>query len=402
MLNRRLWLQSALVAAPLWAAGTRLWAGDRDLPRFLLVFLRGGYDAQSLLVPYASPFYYEARPNIAIPKPNADDPKAAQALDADWALAPSAVESLQPLWLRRHMAFIPFAGSEDLSRSHFETQDNFELGQPMGGGRNFRSGFMNRLAQAIGVRNEAGSEALAFTDQVPLSFQGEMRVASQSLRNLSRSNLDERQTDTLRRMYAGTPLASAVDDGFETRSEVLREMGEEMDKASRNAIGSKGFEAEARRIGRLMRERIALGFVDVGGWDTHVAQGGTIGGLATRLSELSVGLAAFANEIGPQWKNTMVVVASEFGRTFRENGNRGTDHGHGTTYWVMGGAIRGGRVVGEQQALRADTLFQGRDTPVLNEYRRVLAGLWARQYGLSPSALDSVFSGVRPVDLGLV
>jgi uncharacterized protein (DUF1501 family) len=202
-------------------------------------------------------------------------------------------------------------------------------------------------------------------------------------------------------MYAGTPLATAVNDGFETRGEVLREMGEEMDKASRNAIGTKGFEAEARRIGRLMRERVALGFVDVGGWDTHVAQGGAIGGLATRLSELSQGLAAFASEVGPQWGNTVVVVASEFGRTFRENGNRGTDHGHGTTYWVMGGAVRGGRIAGQQQAQRADTLFQGRDTPVLNDYRSVLGGLWARQYGLSPAALEGVFPGAKPVELGL-
>jgi len=400
MINRRLWLQHALLSAPLWASGTRLWAGDRELPRFLLVFLRGAYDAQSLLVPYASPFYYEARPNIAIPKPGAQG-ASTLALDAEWALAPSALESLQPLWDRKQLALVPFAGSDDTSRSHFETQDSFELGQAAGAGRNFRSGFMNRLATAIGVRNSAGSEALAFTDQVPLSFQGDTRVGNQSLRNLSRSNVDERQSEAIRRMYAGTPLASAVNDGFETRGEVLREMGEEMDKASRNAIGTKGFEAEARRIGRLMRERVALGFVDVGGWDTHVAQGGAIGGLATRLTELSQGLAAFASEIGPQWSNTVVCVASEFGRTFRENGNRGTDHGHGTTYWLMGGAVRGGRILGQQQALRADTLFQGRDTPVLNDYRSLLGGLFARQYGLSPAALEAVFPGAKPVELGL-
>jgi len=98
----------------------------------------------------------------------------------------------------------------------------------------------------------------------------------------------------------------------------------------------------------------------------------------------------------------VVVVASEFGRTFRENGNRGTDHGHGTTYWLMGGAVRGGRVAGAQQALRADTLFQGRDTPVLNEYRALLGGLWARQYGLNAGQLGRVFTGVAPAEWGLV
>ena len=110
---------------------------------------------------------------------------------------------------------------------------------------------------------------------------------------------------------------------------------------------------------------------------------------------------AFASEIGPQWSNTVVCVASEFGRTFRENGNRGTDHGHGTTYWLMGGAVRGGRILGQQQALRADTLFQGRDTPVLNDYRSLLGGLFALQYGLSPAALEAVFPGAKPVELGL-
>jgi len=140
----------------------------------------------------------------------------------------------------------------------------------------------------------------------------------------------------------------------------------------------------------------------VGGWDTHVAQGGGIGRLADRLGELSLGLSQLAAAMGPQWSRSTVVVVSEFGRTFRENGNRGTDHGHGTAYWIMGGALKGGRVVGRQQALRADTLFQNRDMPVLNDYRSVLAGLWARQYGLTPAQLQTVFPQSTSMDLGLL
>lgn len=403
-MQRRHVLQAA-AGLSLMPLGTQLWAApSADLPRFLLVFLRGAYDANNLLVPLASPYYAEARPTLAIAKPGAGE-NAALALPgtADWALAPSVGEALLPLWQRQQLAFVPFAGSDDTTRSHFETQDTFEMGQGSGGQRDFGSGFLNRLAAVLGAtaRGGAGREALAFTDQLPLVFRGPQAVANHALRNLAKAGVDSRQATAITRMYQGTALQTAVSDGFETRNEVMNEMAGEMQPASRNAIGSRGFEAEARRIAKLMRERIALGFVDVGGWDTHARQGGASGSLADKLGELSRGLAALAAEMGPVWQRTVVVVASEFGRTFRENGTRGTDHGHGTTYWVLGGGVRGGRVAGEQQALRADTLFQGRDTPVLNEYRALLAGLWARQYGLSRSQLATVFAGVTPVDLGL-
>ncbi len=210
-------------------------------------------------------------------------------------------------------------------------------------------------------------------------------------------------------MYANTRLAGAVAGGFETRDEVMRSMESassmglgEMEAASRNAITSKGFEGEARRVARVMRERFALGFIDVGGWDTHVGQGGATGTLATKLGELGRGLSGFAQEMGPAWQHTVVVVISEFGRTFRENGNRGTDHGHGSVFWVMGGAVRGGRIVGEQQEITQATLFQNRDFPVLNEYRAVLGGLFARQYGLGAAPLERVFPGAKAHDLSLV
>jgi uncharacterized protein (DUF1501 family) len=144
-----------------------------------------------------------------------------------------------------------------------------------------------------------------------------------------------------------------------------------------------------------------VGFVDVGGWDTHVAQGGAEGQLAVRLQQLGGGLAAFAAEMGPAWRETVVVVISEFGRTFRENGNRGTDHGHGSVYWLLGGAVRGGRVAGEQVRVARGTLFQDRDYPVLNEYRGLLGGLLERMYGLSDAQLEKVFPGAKPADLAL-
>ncbi len=401
-MNRRTFLRCA-GSIPLAAGGIRLIAAERGTPRVLVVFLRGAYDAASLLVPVASSFYYEQRPHIAIARPGtATD--AALALDGDWGLHPALIDTMQPLFARRELAFVPFAGTDDMSRSHFETQDSIELGQPLTGRRDFQSGFMNRLAQVIGAR-----DAIAFTDQLPLTFRGAQQVANLALVNPAKPAVEARQAQLIADMYAGSPLAGTVKEGFAVREGAMRDINGdpgatagEMLAASRNAITAKGFEGEARRIARLMREHYHLAFVDVGGWDTHVAQGAASGYLANRLAELGKGLAAYADEMGPSWRESTVVVMSEFGRTFRENGNRGTDHGHGTVYWVLGGGVHGGRVVGEQIAVAPTSMFQNRDYPVLNEYRSVLGGLFGRLYGLSPSQLQQVFPGAASRDLDLV
>ena len=372
--------------------------------RFLLVFLRGGYDCASLLVPTASSYYYETRPNIAIPRPGQEG--GALPLTPDWGLHPALAESMLPLYQQRQLAFVPFAGTDDLSRSHFDTQDSIELGQPLGGRRDYRSGFLNRLVTELNPRGDSTAAALqpmAFTSTLPLVLRGAVDVPNTALSaGAGRGGVDARQAELIASMYRGTALATPVNEGFATRDEVARTMQGEMEAASRNALSTKGFEGTARRMARLMQSRYQIGFVDVGGWDTHVGQGAATGALANRLEELGRGLAGFADEMGPAWKSTVVVVISEFGRTFRENGNRGTDHGHGTVFWVLGGGVNGGRIVGEQQALTATTLFQNRDYPVLNDYRSVLGGLFARMYGLNAAALGRVFPGTQGSDLRLV
>ena len=401
-MHRRHFLRTAVhTATALGLPGVQLHAAaaSKESPRFLLVFLRGGMDAASLLVPTSSSFYLEARPEIAIARPSADL-ASALALNADWGLHPALRESLYPLYQHGELAFVPFSGTDDLSRSHFETQDSIELGQFNHGSVHYDSGFLNRLAIQL-----QGSKLapMAFTDQLPIALRGSLRVPNTSLRNLSKPSVDARQSSIIASMYQGTALEGSVQSGFNVRDQVLRELSAEMDAASRGAITAKGFELEARRIARMMREQYALGFVDVGGWDTHVAQGAATGYLASRLDELGQGLAAFAQEMGMAWRNTVVVVMSEFGRTFRQNGNRGTDHGHGSVLWVLGGAVRGRQVVGEQVAVSAKTLFQNRDYPVLNEYRSVLGGVFQRLWGLTDSQLQAVFPGFAGArDWGLV
>ncbi|WP_026433223.1 DUF1501 domain-containing protein [Paracidovorax oryzae] len=386
-------LQASLAATPQGATDAR----------FLLVFLRGGYDCASLLVPTSSDFYYESRPNIAIARPGAEG--GALQLTADWGLHPALAGSLQSLYAKKQVAFVPFSGTDDLTRSHFDTQDSIELGQPVGARRDYRSGFLNRLATELGAqpRWHDHLSPMAFTDTLPLVLRGGYDVPNTALAaaGLSKPGIDERQAGLIASMYQGTPLAAPVAEGFQTRDEVARTMQGEMDAASRNALSTKGFEGTARRMARLMQSRYNLGFVDVGGWDTHVGQGNATGALANRFEELGRGLAAFADEMGPAWGRTTVVVVSEFGRTFRENGNRGTDHGHGSVMWVLGGGIAGGRIAGEQQALTATTLFQNRDYPVLNDYRGVLGGIFGRMYGLNGNALARVFPGAKPKDLRL-
>lgn len=373
-------------------------AGDA---RLLLVFLRGGYDCASLLVPTSSSFYYESRPNIAIARPGAEG--GALELTSDWGLHPVLADSMLPLYQRRELAFVPFAGTDDLSRSHFDTQDSIELGQPLSGRRDYGSGFLNRLAAELGARRTTAAP-MAFTSTLPLVLRGTVDVPNTALAAAAgKAGVDERQAGLIGMMYRSTALAGPVAEGFATQGEVARSMQGEMDAASRDALSTKGFEGTARRMARLMQTRYHLGFVDVGGWDTHVGQGNATGALANRFEELGRGLAGFADEMGATaWKNTVVVVISEFGRTFRENGNRGTDHGHGTVFWVLGGGVAGGRIAGEQQALSATTLFQNRDHPVLNDYRAVLGGLFGRMYGLNATALARVFPGARAGDLKLV
>jgi uncharacterized protein (DUF1501 family) len=404
-ISRRRCLQLAGATLGTLGLAGRLYAAPLSGPRFLLVFLRGGYDATNMLIPYSSSFYYEARPNIAIPRPDPEAGAGALALDSDWALAPALRDSIGPLYQQRQVAFVPFAGTQDLSRSHFETQDSIELGQPLEGPRDYRSGFLARLHAALMSPVSAPIPAIAFTDALPLSLQGSEHIPNISMKSVGKPPFDDRQVRILTDMYAGHPLEPAVSSGLELRRQVaqaMEQLSEEMRASSRDALSIKGFELEAERMARLMRDSYRIGFVDIGGWDTHVNEGAVQGALATNLTGLGRGLTAFAQALGSEWTNTVVVVLSEFGRTFRENGNRGTDHGHGSVYWVLGGSISGGRIVGEQQRLERVNLFQDRDYPVLNDYRAVLGGLFRSLWGLTPAQSSQIFPQTAPRELQLV
>jgi uncharacterized protein (DUF1501 family) len=383
--------------------------------KFLLVFLRGGYDAANVVIPVSSDLYYEVRPTIALPKPDRANPGAAISLARPneavrWGLHPALKDSMLPLWQKGQLAFVPFAGTEDLTRSHFETQDSIESGLPVSAPGSvphaYGSGFLNRLAAAL----DAGAAPVAFTDGLPMVMSGDVIVPNVSLKGTGRAPFDDRQMELLSSMYAGTRFQPLISEGFDLRKTVAEQaemmakggMPGEMQAANRNALTAKGFELEARRMAGLMMDKFNIGFIDVGGWDTHVNQGNAQGQLASLLTSLGQGLAGFAEQMGPAWNQTVVFVLSEFGRTFRENGTHGTDHGHGSVHWVLGGAVHGGRIAGEQIAVTAQTLNQNRDFPVLTEYRGLLGGIFKRMYMLDGSRIERVFPNTVPLDLGLV
>ena len=408
MISRRQLLSAGVTFSALTYGGLNLHAQAMTAPKtgnkLMVIFLRGAYDALSVVVPTGSDFYFEARPNISIMRPDPANLLASLRLDRDWSLHPALAESIYPLWQAGQVAFVPFAGTDDVSRSHFETQDTIELGQPIENSRDYNSGFLGRIARELG----ASANPVSFTQDVPLVYRGAVNpIPNLAVNLLSKPNIDAHTQSLIESMYK-TPAAEAlvpligVQTGFSSINQAFDIFADEMDAASKGAPEVKGFPLYARRMAELMGQGYDLAFFDIGGWDTHVSQGNAEGDLAKKVGELGRGLAEFARASGPDWNKTTVVVISEFGRTFHENGDKGTDHGHGSVYWVLGGTVKGGRIAGPQQKLVAETLFENRDLPVLTDYRGLIGGVVSRLYGFNADAMARIFPGTPKVDLGLV
>ena len=232
-MRRRDLLSAAAAVGPLTVSG-RLWAAPKAETRLLVVFLRGAYDAANVVIPVSSDFYYQSRPTLAIPRPGSAA-NAALSLDRDWALHPALNDTIYPMWQRKQIVFVPFAGTDDVTRSHFETQDTIELGQGLQGSRDYRSGFMGRLAGVL-----TKPSPIAFTDQLPLTFQGGATIPNVAINAVGKPAVDDRQAKLIESMYKGHKLAAAVAEGFEVRDDVYKSISEEMIAASRGAVSPKG------------------------------------------------------------------------------------------------------------------------------------------------------------------
>ncbi len=376
--------------------GGASWAPSGYEPRdrkLIVVMLRGAVDGLSVVVPYAEANYYRARTSIAIPRPGQDG--GALDLDGRFGLHP-ALASLQPLWQQGTLAFVHATGSPDPTRSHFDAQDYMESGTP--GRKSTADGWMNRLLATL-PGPAAPTRALSIGPVMPRILSGPVSVTNLgSGPGATRPTLIDRPAigAAFAQLYSGDDkLSRAYQEAQTSRQSVMATLDDEMQAASGGAPLPNGFPNDAARLARLMRgdARIQLAFMALGGWDTHANQGAAQGQLANRLAPLGQGLAALVEGLGKAYDNTMIVVMSEFGRTVRQNGNGGTDHGHGNVMWLMGGRVTGGKMLGPWPGLDESRLYEGRDLAVATDYRTVLASALREHLALTDAQLDRVFPG---------
>jgi uncharacterized protein (DUF1501 family) len=381
-----------LLGPSAWAA-----AVDGGSQRLIVILLRGAVDGLNVVVPYAEEAYYRERPSIAIAPPG--KPDGAFALDEHFGLHP-ALASLMPLWADRSLAFIHAAGSPDATRSHFDAQLYLENGTP--GQGMTRDGWMNRLLWALpGPRGV--TDAIGIGPTVPRILAGTAPVTTLSLGPNGPPPLPIDQPEigsAFDRLYSGNDaLGKSYREGRAARAQLIGALTKERQIADNGAPPATSFPGQAARLAQLIRRHpgVRLAAIGLGGWDTHVNQGNHKGQLAERLHALGEGLAALARGSGEAWRETVVVVLSEFGRTVRENGNGGTDHGHGNVIWVLGGAVSGGRVYGDWPGLSPPKLYQHRDLAVTTDFRTALAVVAQRHMRLTDSQIEAVFPGAPTV-----
>ncbi len=384
-------LGSGVTLMPLWNGA---WAaqGEPTTPnRLVVVFLRGAVDGLSLVSPYREQAYYGMRPTIAVAAPGSEN--GSINLDNYFGLNP-ALSSLMPMWQAKQLAFVQAAGSPNPSRSHFDAQAYMESGTPGVAGSD---GWMNRVLASL-PGPHGPTQGISFGPTLPLIMKGPVPVESIDGGNPGKPSVLDRPmvAQAFDRMYANSNdiLGQSYVQGQQARREIATDMNEEQVAANNGApLPGGGFAKNASQLAKLMNKdgSVQLAFMALGGWDTHVGQGNGKGKLANLLKPLGDGLAVLAQQLGPTWNNTVVMVVSEFGRTAHENGGGGTDHGHGNVMWVMGGAVNGGKVYGEWPGLNSNQLYQGRDLAVTTDFRTVISAVLERHLRLPDSSMASIF-----------
>jgi uncharacterized protein (DUF1501 family) len=364
----------------------------------VVVFQRGGMDGLNVVVPFKDPAYYKLRPNIAVSQPAAGEDSAID-LDGFYGLHP-ALAPLKSIYDKGHLAIIHAAGSPDNTRSHFDAQDYMEIGTP--GIKNTPDGWLNRsLAGRSGAATPL--RGVAMTARTPRMLAGETPTLTISSIDEFRLR-NEQLSSGLQKLYANT-ADSLFHRGGESLFQAMATLRqvEATIPESTTTFANNRFGRSMKQIARLIKSNVGLeiAFAEIEGWDTHVNEGGSKGQLANRLKELGEGLSAFYQDLGDRMEDVVVVTMSEFGRTARENGNRGTDHGHANVMFALGGNVRGGRVLGRWPGLAPEVLYEGRDLDLTTDYRTVCSEALQRHLGLESST--AVFPGFRSSgSLGLI
>lgn len=370
-----------------------------DRRALVVVMLRGAVDGLSVVVPHGDPEYTRVRREIAIAPPGAEG--GALPLDASFGLHP-ALSALSPHWASGRLAFVHASGSPDPTRSHFDAQDFMESATP--GRRTTPDGWLNRLLAELGPPDGAGVRGISVGPTMPRLLVGAAQVASLpggAAANRRAAVPAGPVGEALDRLYSGDPHASAAWAALRESSAMIAAADDlpAMDAAvAPGALPFAALPAEAMRLGRLLAREpsIRAASFSLGGWDTHVNQGGARGQLANRLQALANGLDALARGLGPRFDDTVVLVMSEFGRTVAQNGTQGTDHGHGNAMWLLGGRVRGARVHGRWPGLETAALHDGRDLAITTDFRQVIAQVLERHLRLD----DARIARVLPLGAG--
>jgi uncharacterized protein (DUF1501 family) len=393
MLTRRVFIRgSAIVmagvgAAPHWLARA---AGAADAKRKILVaiFQRGAADGLNIVVPFGEKRYYEMRPSLAIQAPGGQN--NAIDLDGHFGLHPS-LQALKPLWDKQQLAIVEATGSPDPSRSHFDAQDYMESGTP---GQASSDGWLNRALAPSGPETSP-VRAVAMGTQLPRTLRGiNSAIAVNDAQQFQMGN-DEAAT-VVESMYAATSdaaLGRAGKDAFAAMKTIRAVNQERYNPANGAQYGPGGdLGRSLQQVARLIKANVGVeaAFAEVGGWDHHGNENGQLFGL---LRQFSSAVSAFATDMGDRMEDVVLVTMSEFGRTAEENGNAGTDHGHGSVMMVLGGAVRGGKVYGRWPGLEKHQLYEGRDLAVTTDFRAVLSELVSEHLGQKNIA--QVFPGFQ-------
>lgn len=410
MISRRVFLRNgglALVSlgfAPSFLTRTVRAAGRARQKALIAIFQRGAVDGLNVVVPFGEKTYYQARPTIAIPRPASAD--GALDLDGFFAFHPR-LAPLKPFYDGRQLAVVHACGSPDSTRSHFDAQDYLETATP--GVKSTEDGWLNRYLQAKSAsspskggqgRGEgAGASsfrAVSLTPQLPRSLQGAAPALAMSRIDQFGVRADAQVGASFEEQYAAAADAVLNGVGRET-FEAIRTLKTAAPQRYQPAHGAEyprsAYGQALKQIAQLIKAEVGLevAFTESSGWDHHVNEGSTQGQLAVRLDEFARGIAALVTDLGDRMADTVVLTMSEFGRAISENGNRGTDHGHGNAMLVIGGPVRGGRVYGKWPGLAPDQRFEGRDLAVTTDFRDVFGEVVVRHMGIAD--LRSIFPG---------
>ncbi len=403
MVTRRLFLKSGGMAmvtlgfAPAFLTRAAEAAGSRS-KLLITIFQRGAVDGLNMIVPFGEAAYYQARPSIAVPRPGTGA-GAAIDLNGFFGLHPR-MAALQPLWTNHSLAIVHACGSPDATRSHFDAQDYKESATP--GVKSTKDGWLNRYLQVARQAHDP-LNAVAMTRQMPRALQGAAPALAMGSVSEFGVRGDMGTRDSFESAYATAAdrvLTGTAGEAFDAMR-TLASSGSSPYRAANGAQYPRSpFGQALQEIARLAKAGVGLevAFAESGQWDHHVNEGGATGQIANRLDDFANGIAALAQDLGDRMADTIILTMSEFGRAVAENGNRGTDHGHGNAMMLIGGGVKGGEVYGAWPGLKTEQRFEGRDLAITTDFRDVFGEIIVRHLGATDQVAARVFPGygVKP------